>query len=177
MLMNCNNCEQTIETRWSYCPSCGTKTKPKIVEGMTLEDVFLNITNDLKTIFLNSKSLEQKNRQSTTKNTNNTQNNQTLKTRIKTKNIQRKTTKKIPQTILEPKTTILEKRAGKFKIKIHLPTITSLKTIELESFDESLEIRAHAKNKMYFTIIKIPTNQQLKTKTLKQENLTLTFSL
>ena len=175
--MNCNNCEQTIETRWSYCPSCGTKTKPKIVEGMTLEDVFLNITNDLKTIFLNTKSLEQKNKQRITKNTNN--NNQTLKI-AKTRNIkntQRKITKKIPKTILEPKTTILEKRAGKFKVKLHLPTIISLKTIELESFEESCEIRAHAKNKMYFTIIKIPTNLQLKTKTLKQENLTLTFSL
>ena len=174
--MNCNNCEQTIETRWSYCPSCGTKTKPKIVEGMTLEDVFLNITNDLKTIFLNTKSLEQKNRQTITQNT---QNNQTLKIKS-TKNqkqTQRKTTKKIPKTILEPKTTILENRTGKLKIKLQLPTITSLKTIELESFEESLEIRAHAKNKMYFTIIKIPTNLQLKTKTLKQENLTLTFSL
>ena len=174
--MNCNNCEKIIETRWSYCPSCGTKTKPKIVEGMTLEDVFLNITNDLKTIFLNTKSLEQKNRQTITKNT---QNNQTLKIKstINQKDTQRKTTKKIPKTILEPKTIILENRTGKFRIKLQLPTITSLKTIEIESFEESCEIRAHAQNKMYFTIIKIPTNFQLKTKTLKQENLTLTFSL
>ena len=78
---------------------------------------------------------------------------------------------------IEPKTTILENRTGKFRIKLHIPTITSLKSIEIESFEESCELRAHAKNKMYFTIIKIPTNLQLKTKTLKQENLILTFSL
>ena len=170
--MNCNNCEKTIETKWSYCPSCGAKTKPKIVEGMNLEDVFLNITKDLKTIFINTKSLEQKNMQSTIKNTNNTNNNQTLNT----KNIRLKTNHKIPKTILEPKTTILEERAGKFRVKLHLPTIISLNAIELEFFDESCELRAHAKNKMYFTIIKIPANLKLKTKTLKKENLTLTFS-
>lgn len=168
--MNCNNCEKTIKNLWNYCPSCGTKTNSQIVEGMTLEDVFLNITKDLKTIFLNTKSLKQKNIQIAIKNPNNKQ-------LIKTNKTRPKTTHKIPKNILEPETTILENRAGKFRVKIHLPTIISQKNIELEFFDESCELKAYAKNKMYFKIIKIPFNLQLKTKTLKSENITLTFSL
>ena len=171
--MNCTSCDQIIENRWTYCPSCGSKNKTKLVEGMVLEDIFSNIANDLKEVFLTKQSTKQGKIHITIENINIPQHQK----KLNAPNLNEKINHKIPKTIIEPETKIIENRTGIFKIKIALPKITSQKQINLDIFEESFEIRANAKNKMFFKIIKIPANLKLKTKILKSEQLTLTFSL
>ncbi len=174
--MNCNKCNLNVEKRWNYCPSCGSRTKATTIDGLAMDDVFLNIMHDLKEVFLaegnkrNSKNIiiDINNQDKDIFDIDDTSTAKYSKT--KTKKTQIKNTK-------EPKIKTLENRTGKLVIQLEIPSVLSKNNIRIDEFEESCEIRAQSNDTLYFKILKTPPNMSLKAKELKGEKLSVTFGL
>jgi len=70
----------------------------------------------------------------------------------------------------EPETKI-ENIGNKQIIKIKLPNVKSLKDIEIKKLEQSIEIKAFAKDVTYFKLIPIPANSYISNKEFKDNVL------
>ena len=174
--MNCNKCNLNVEKRWNYCPSCGSRTKAATIDGLAIDDVFLNIMHDLKDVFLaeshkrsaNSVVVGISNQDKGLLDMGNTNTAKYLESKTKKCGI---------TNTKEPKTKTLENRAGKLVIQLHIPHVRSKKNIHIDEFEESCEIRAQTNDTLYCKILKTPPNMSLKAKEFKCEKLSVTFGL
>lgn len=74
----------------------------------------------------------------------------------------------------EPKAKITQ-LPGKVLVELDLPGVKSLNDVEIKELEESAEIKAIAKDKVYFKIITLPPELALINKELKDGKLTLEF--
>jgi len=61
----------------------------------------------------------------------------------------------------------MERRGGRTIFRVSLPGVTS-EDIHLRRLTESLELKAYAKEKVYFTLLRIPSNSQVVSEKLEK---------
>ncbi|MCW1307074.1 MAG: zinc ribbon domain-containing protein [Candidatus Nanoarchaeia archaeon] len=79
---------------------------------------------------------------------------------------------KMPPVTEEPETKV-EKGKDYMRIEITLPDVKDEKNIEIRKLEQSIEIKAIAKDKAYFKLLPIPKDFQILTKEFKNNVLTL----
>lgn len=185
-MTRCYKCGADLDKRWSYCPFCGTETSKlkRFMEfGMeaVLEKMLETLDFSLKSL-LADRSEEQKR-------------HRVLKIKITPTDrdcfkmhgssnglIERdseKTNRKPeaePRAVVEPEAEI-RKDGSELMITLKIPGVRRESDIQLIRLEESTELRARAKDKMYFKILDVPKSFVLKEKILSDDKITLKFSL
>jgi len=180
----CRNCGQKIKVNWDFCPYCGIGTTEEFpiesnFEGI-IENEFKRIDKMLKPDFFDFPKIDMK----MPKGSNGISiiiksgNGMNPKVEVKTsggykelepeikKNLGIKPTIEVVKPVRiskvteEPETEI-KGSGNKRVIQIKLPEIKSFKDIDVKKLEQSLEIKAFAKNKTYFKLIPIPSNSEI----------------
>ncbi len=172
---SCKNCKKKLKKEWKYCPYCGESTGfrlkiPNFLGSKNLESD--NFEQNIERMFsafgfpvkVNVRKHKIKKRKP--------------KKKIKIKNNSIKERKEVQRKIdeqIEPDAEI-KRMPNKTIIEVELPNVKSKKDIKMNTFEESLEIRAYAGNKMYFKVLPLPKNSELIKKTFKNKKLKIIFS-
>ncbi|MEM5878185.1 MAG: zinc ribbon domain-containing protein [Candidatus Aenigmatarchaeota archaeon] len=166
----CKFCGYSLKNDWSFCPSCGRPVRDL--------DLFEKMFNDIESEFERIDK-ELKNRPKlnvrggeihiTVQSGTGIEPRVEVRTSGDYKNLEPqikrklgigesiKNTFKKPKKTEEPETKI-SKEQGMTKITINLPGIKSEDQIEVKQFEQSIEIKAFAKDKTYFKLIPIKSN-------------------
>ena len=83
---------------------------------------------------------------------------------------------KLPKTVIEPKVNI-KRLSDAIVVNVELPGVKSEQDVGLNRFPDSIELRAHAGDKGYFKILKIPYRNKLVERSLDNGKLSLKFSI
>jgi HSP20 family molecular chaperone IbpA len=78
--------------------------------------------------------------------------------------------RKVPKVTEEPETKI-EKIGGKLLVTVKLPGVKSEEDIKIRKLEQSIEIRAFADDKAYFTLVPIKADMEILEKSFKDEVL------
>lgn len=78
--------------------------------------------------------------------------------------------RKVPQVVEEPETKV-ERLDDRMVLRIKVPGIRSMEDIDIRKMQESIEVRAYAEGKAYFTISSIPPDSRVLSKRLDGEEL------
>ncbi|MFQ6136559.1 MAG: zinc ribbon domain-containing protein [Candidatus Hydrothermarchaeales archaeon] len=80
--------------------------------------------------------------------------------------------RKPPKVTEEPETK-MRRIGGKLEVKVKVPGVKSEDDIDVRKLEESIEIRAYAGDKAYFTLFSVPPRARILSKKLENEELTL----
>jgi len=80
----------------------------------------------------------------------------------------------VPAVTEEPKTNVVQ-LPGKVVVELELPGVESDKDVDVTEMEESTEVKAYAKDKVYFKIITLPPELSLTGQDFKQGKLRLEF--
>lgn len=177
--MKCGYCDQELEKRWKYCPSCGRSLRHQL----NISDIVNEQLEHIKKMFGFSKYdkiFVEPNKSIMISISPGfiSRPSISIKPTIPKKSLyeEREThVRKMPQTVIEPKTKI-KRINNKILVSIELPDVKSENDIELSRLRNSTELRAHAGNKGYFKIVNIPSRYKLIDKQFKNQNLELRFA-
>jgi len=165
--MRCKRCKKELKKEWKYCPFCGEQTGfrfkfPKLLPERNIEKEMEEMLGalgfpNIKIRFQNyGGQLRQKTAQKVREN--------------------RKTeTSRKVTTIVEPKTKI-RYTPNEIYISIMLPDVSSIEDIKVKKLEESLEIRAYVKNKMYFKVVPVNKNSRLMRENFENKILKIILS-
>ncbi|MCX8178572.1 MAG: zinc ribbon domain-containing protein [Candidatus Aenigmarchaeota archaeon] len=166
----CKFCGYVLKNDWSFCPSCGRPVRDL--------DLFEKMFNDIESEFERiDKELKNRSKLNvrggeihiTVQSGTGIEPRVEVRTSGDYKNLEPqikrklgigesiKNTFKKPKKTEEPETKI-SKEQGMTKITINLPGIKSEDQIEVKQFEQSIEIKAFAKDKTYFKLIPIRSN-------------------
>jgi HSP20 family molecular chaperone IbpA len=184
----CKNCGEKMKDEWGFCPFCGEETPTSGINPFesVFEDVedefkridkmfgsdFFKIPNlDMKmprgsngvSIIITSGDGKPKIQVRTSKGLKNLE--PEIKRNLGVKPIEEKPSRRISK-ITEPETDI-KTSGNKQIIQIKLPEVKSFNDIEVKKLEQSLEIKAFAKDKTYFKLIPIPSNSEIANKEFK----------
>ena len=164
--MKCKKCGRELKKEWKYCPYCGEKIPkirlPKIFHKE--EEVEREIEEEMENMlaafgFPNIKIKFQ-----------------TISPRQQQKTATRKQNKfRHINEVLEPKVSV-KHVSNEIHISVFLPEVISIDDISINKFEESLEIRAYAGDKMYFKVIPISESSQILKKSFGNQMLKLVLS-
>jgi hypothetical protein len=155
--MKCKKCGRELRKDWNYCPYCGEKIRKGIFDRFNNEDENNDIDREIESQmeemlaafgFPNIKIKFQ---------------TVTPKVRRQTTTQQRSESKKHirnVKSVIEPKVTI-KNISGETRVDIFLPEVVSIKDIFIKRLEESIEIRAYSKDKLYFKVIPISENAKI----------------
>lgn len=169
----CRGCGEKVRDNWQYCPYCGEPLKElKIKPEAFLEDmgkefkkldkigfpkVFMKPREGITITISSGRPLE-----------------------IKTRRIEPKVKKEVEPEVKRPlriakiteePETKIERLGNKQIIQIKLPEVKSQDDIEINVFEQSIEIKAFAGDKGYFKLIPIPSNAEILRKEFKDNIL------
>ena len=186
----CKNCGGKIKGEWEFCPYCGEETKEPedFFEGNIFGDMINMIDDEFKRIDKSSVDLfkipKVDMRMPKTSNGINiiitsgtgmrpkievktSGNFKRLEPEIKRnlgvksiEEVEEKPVRKISRVTEEPETEI-KTSGNKQIIQIKLPEIKSFKDIDVKKLEQSLEVKAFAKDKTYFKLIPVPSNSEI----------------
>jgi HSP20 family molecular chaperone IbpA len=188
----CPNCSRDINRSWNFCPFCGypLKEKPRSIfediereferiDKMFSSELFRLPKFDIKpfrgggiSITITSGTGREPQIKVRTSG-----DYKKLEPEIKRK-LGIKTGIKEVETIKRPKITEepeakIEKMGNKEKIEIKLPGVKRIEDIEIRKLEQSIEIKAFAKDKVYFKLIPVPKGFIITEKEFKDETLRL----
>lgn len=183
MNIKCTYCRRKLDNGWNFCPNCGTEISKRI--GMfdilkkqmdilrnvlTKEDYESQRTQTVRnaiTIRINSGGFGNPHIQIIPK---------PVAVSSEPYRERKQLERKLPEKVIEPEVQV--KRLAKEMIfTIPLPDVKSETDIDLILLEDSIEIRALAKDKGYFKILTVPKNYRLIEKSLDSGNLNLKFSI
>ncbi len=181
----CSHCGKKVKDDWKFCPYCGNELfKPKIRK---YENVFDDIESEFKKIdkmfgsdFFDFPKIDLKMPRGSsgvsitiTSNTGGkpkikvktSGNYKHLEPEIKRKlgvkpsieEVEEKPMRRISKVTEEPETKV-KTLGNKKMIQIKLPDVEKMEDIEVKKLEQSIEVKAFAKDKTYFTLIPIPSN-------------------
>ncbi len=150
----CKNCGKKIESGWNYCPFC----------GYLLKDFFEEVEREIGKIFRIPFS------RGITITIQSGPSKLTKSQRIATKP---KLAKMAKVKIVEEPQTEIKKLNGREIIEIKLPDVKDESDIEINVFEQSIEIKAYAGKKGYFKLIPISPNSEIVAKEFKNNILKL----
>jgi hypothetical protein len=190
----CKSCGEKIKGEWEFCPYCGEQAKESRIEMSPFENVFEDVEdeferidkmfgseffdfpkvdmkmpkggNGINIIITSGTGREPKIEVMTSGNFKNLE--PEIKRNLGVKPLE-ELVKKISK-ITEPEAEI-KTSGNRQAIQIKLPEIKNSKDIEIKKLEQSLEIKAFAKNKTYFKLIPIPSNSEIVNKEFKNNVL------
>jgi HSP20 family molecular chaperone IbpA len=167
--MECKSCGERLDERWDFCPYCGMEKSSGFYDIFgslrdTIRDIFkMDFSKDFD--FGSGFMIEV------------SQIGGEPKIRIKDLGREKKRHKEgIKRTIpddaevVEPEVKIQDDEST---IEISLPGVKSEKDILIKKFENSIELRGHAKKRVYFTIVPIPRKFVIAGKKFKDGRLTI----
>jgi len=189
----CKNCGERMKDEWEFCPYCGEETAAsginpfesvfedvedefKRIDKMFGSDIFKIPNLDMKMprgsngvsiIITSGAGREPKIQVRTSKGLKNLE--PEIKRNLGVKPIEEKPSRRISK-ITEPEADI-KASGNKQIIQIKLPEVKSFNDIEVKKLEQSLEIKAFAKDKTYFKLIPIPSNSEIANKEFKSNVL------
>jgi len=188
--MLCESCGNDIKRGWKFCPLCGAQsTKTDTFAG------FNEIFESIRKQFMDQSSIERKfdavenpgNKKvyGFTINIRQNTGNQP-RMRVKTFGDVPKESARIIQPVAQPtraatKGTIIEPKmviknlGDRFVVEIELPKADK-NTIKIIKLEESLEVKARAKDIIYFKIINLPPNLNIISRSFEKDKLKIEFS-
>ncbi|RLG15268.1 MAG: hypothetical protein DRN71_01750 [Candidatus Nanohalarchaeota archaeon] len=186
--MKCKFCKKDLgDKQWKYCPHCGEELAKKSIYSYGMQDVTSKMLSGIQRILMRKlfTTLAQAVKQSEGANTGSFRvkvisskrpiAQATKQATVQTPDMTTASKRPIPKETIEPKADIT-KLPGKLKINIPLPGIECMDDIDILKFENSCEIRAYTRNKLYFKIIQTPPNLYLNEKNLDNETLLLEFT-
>ena len=170
----CKSCKRKLRKEWKFCPHCGESARfrlkiPNFFGNRHAEDDIGNFERDIEKMFsafgfpsvkFNVKTYRSDGGRFV-------ENSESFGPKIKTP--KRKIERKISERA-EPKTSI-KTMPNKTIIDVYLPDITSQQDIILNKFEESLEIRAYAGERLYFKVVPVKRDSKIIKKSLKNNKL------
>ena len=195
----CENCGEEIKGEWTFCPNCGEQLKEESSvfshEGIfgDIEDEFKRIDKMFGSDFFGFPKFDMKMPKGSggisvtiTSGTGKepkidvktSGNYKELEPEIKKKlgvkpaieEVEEEPKPKQAKVTEEPETKI-ETAGNKQIIQIKLPNVKNLKDIEIKKLEQSLEIKAFAKDNTYFKLIPIPSNSEIASREFKNNVL------
>jgi len=170
--MNCQICNLKLQEAWAYCPYCGTKIASAV--NREFEDVFQVLEKRFMDIFGSNFPADFPFGKGFMVEISEAQGSPKVSIREFDKGGE-ETGRPIPRgsKVLEPH--ILVKEGGRL-LKIHLPLVKSEEDVSIKKFKTSLEIKAKAGDKVYFTVIPRSKFPKLVKHEFRNGVLTLKFS-
>ncbi|MBU5689649.1 MAG: zinc ribbon domain-containing protein [Candidatus Aenigmatarchaeota archaeon] len=165
----CNFCGYNLKNDWSFCPNCGRPVREfGIFERMfnEIETEFQRIDKEFKKPRIKTSGGEI---HITVQSGTGMEPRIEVRTSGDYKNLEPEIKRKLglsesikntfrkPKKTEEPETK-MSKNKDKTIITINLPDIKSEDQIEIKQFEQSIEVKAFAKDKTYFKLIPIPAN-------------------
>ena len=173
MKTECQNCKMQIEKDWNFCPQCGMILniyEDGKVSGFN-DLTTLNVMDTLKTggisIYVDSQSSEKPEIKVSAFGDFKKYESE-LKRRV---GVYNETHKKTPAVIEEPES-ILRRKRNKVTIKVRMPGITE-KDIKVNKYENSIEVRGYAIDKLYYISFEVPNNSEIVSKNLTEDIFTL----
>lgn len=83
----------------------------------------------------------------------------------------RKGKERAPPKVTEEPETKVERVEGKLILRLKVPEVKSEEDIDIQRLEESIEVRAYAKDKAYFTLFSIPPRARIISRKLEGEEL------
>ncbi len=176
--MKCVNCHNDADDKWNYCPTCGFKFRDaKNVQGVFSvfsdllkqfkdEGLFENADDSLKSFTIkidNSDGVPKVKVSNPNKNKHehhHSHHNHASYPKQSQLNL------RTPHRNVEEPKTQLDRREGSFVVKMEIPDVVDVNDVEIIRFPESVEIRAHAKDKTYLKTIDTGSFKTVRTKQL-----------
>ncbi len=187
-MKRCDRCNAEIKRSWNYCPFCGSKISrvKKFVE-FGVEDIFERMLESIDSTFrwLLTSNPEPQKKQHVLKIKITPahvdvmrENDPRKKDRISGEHVVKSSHEPstTPKAVVEPEAEI-KRQGSEITITLKMPGIKDERDVELIRLEESAEIRARVKDKMYFKILDIPKSFTLKEKSVSKDRLMLRFSL
>lgn len=183
----CKRCGKKIKDNWNFCPNCGNNLReqgpkrptpqPLIMQGsVNMKDVFKDMNKILKSMMgeepfkggISITSLKGPNGPKVDVKTSGDYKKvePQLKKKLGVKKKGKKRKRK-PKATEEPEINVKEMPHENL-IKVEVPGVKREEDVELNKLEQSLEIRAHAKDKTYFKLVPIPQNSSISEKELKE---------
>lgn len=188
--MNCANCNTKVDKGWNFCPKCGMrmmrssfldKILMKAVSRMgpfkDFDKAFQQMQKDIhrnKKSFSISIKLGQDAPPQIRIHPIGAQSSSHVENKDTSAKQSTVFSRKVSGEIKEPKTNVRKMR-DKFVANILLPDIDSDKDIEIHKIGESIEIRAYAKDKTYFKILKCPPTADIVSHRFEKGKLLLEY--
>ncbi len=185
----CPNCGRDISKSWNFCPFCGYSLKEKSIFD-DIEKEFERIDKMFSSEFFKFPKLSVRPFKSggisiTITSGTGMKPQVKIKTSGEYKKLEPEIKRKLgigpsikevetrrPKITEEPEAKI-EKTANREKIEIKLPGVKNIEDIEIRKLEQSIEIKAFAKDKTYFKLIPMPKGFVILRKEFKDEILRL----
>jgi len=158
----CSKCGEKIKDEWDFCPRCGRKVKVDRQEFPGFKISPMMKSGGISIIIQSGTGMEPRVNMKTSGGFKRIEPEIKRKIGVQTgmggiTEEKRKVKDRIVKSTEEPETEI--KNAGNRKIIfIKLPNVRSEDDIEINRFEQSIEIRAFAGDKAYFKLIPVPAN-------------------
>ncbi len=176
--MKCRICDSGLRETWTFCPYCGTKKASDVNKGF--DEMFQVLEKRFKDIFGSNFPAEFPFGKGFMVEISEDQGSPRVSIKEFDKVQEEKRAGQIPGRrvpgalkVLEPH--ILVKEGGKL-LQVHLPLVKSEEDVSLKKFETSIEVKAKAGDKAYFTIIPRTKLQKLVKHEFRNGVLTIRFS-
>lgn len=190
----CKSCGKKIKDEWEFCPHCGEEISE---EGdFPKEDIFSDIEDEFRRIdkmfgsdFFNFPKIDMKPSggisiiissglgKEPRVEVRTPSGYKSLEPEIKKKlgvasSVAGQKTIRVPKVTEEPETSV-QSSENKKTISIKLPDVKSEDDIDIRKLEQSIEVKAFANKKAYFTLVPIPSNFSITNKKFKNNILTI----
>ncbi|MBI5355294.1 MAG: zinc ribbon domain-containing protein [Candidatus Aenigmarchaeota archaeon] len=199
--MRCPNCSADVDRKWSYCPSCGLRMRSMdsflAFPSFDFSDIDREMDRmrkrmmgDMKKAMtegpkgsgfsisiVSSGGKEPKVEVRTFGDYKGKEDEILRGSGVPKKAIEKEPSKrKVPEITEEPKYEV--KRIGSrliFSVKLH--GVKDLRDVDVRALEESVEVRAYAENKAYFTIFPVPRGAKIVNQTFGNDELVIEIKI
>ncbi len=173
--MKCTYCKQEIKKEWNFCPVCGNEVK----RGSNITDIVNKQLEQLRGMFTPreyERRIEQPRSGVMISITHGFRQPHISVAQERPHTSSYNPKRKLPETVIEPKMDI-KRLSDAIVVNVELPGVKSEQDVGLSRLADSIELRAHAGDKGYFKILKIPYRNRLVERSLDNGKLNLKFSI
>ncbi len=168
--MKCKNCKKELKKDWKYCPYCGEQINLFRVKFPKFFSHENEIEKEMEEMF---EALGFPGIKISFRTQSGPINQKVVKKEFKPKKI--KQIQRKVDSVEEPNVKI-NYLPSEIHIEVLLPGVSSIKDIVIRRFEESLEIRAYAGNKMYFKVIPVNKESRILQESYRNKILKLVLS-
>jgi HSP20 family molecular chaperone IbpA len=184
--MRCYNCDEEVKRSWNYCPNCGVNLRrrrayekyPSLLDFSSIFDEIDREFREIERMFrrftvpppgerrgggvsikISSEPGKEPRVEVRTFGDFKGREPEILQ-RLGVEHEKPKARRLPPKVTEEPETRV-ERRGGRVIYRIRVPGVKSEEDVDVQRLKESLEVRAYAKDKAYFTLFSVPRHARI----------------